>query len=186
LTCTQSCAGFAVGVGVGVGVGVVVVVGVGLGLGDGLGLADELSSGVGLAAVGVGVGVGVAAALAEGVGDAEAAADAEGLAAAGDELSVMTAVVRAAVPCCPLRADVVTAAGRLAHTLVELVPAEFMRASRDTRATAGWEELVAKMVSPARMPKTVTPKATIRARRNTTDTISPPCRPARGYQASPP
>ena len=159
------------------------VVGVGLGLGDGLGLPDELSAGVGLAeGVGVGVGVGVAAALAEGLGDAEGSADVEGL----DEVSVMTAVVKTAVPCCPLRADVVTAAGRLAHTLAVLVLAEFMRASRDTRATPGWEEPVAKIVSPARMPKTVTPKATIRARRNITDSISPPCRPVRGYQASPP
>ena len=197
MTCTQSCGFFGVGLGDGVGVGLLVGVGVGVGVG--------LLVGVG---VGVGVGLGsaaglvLAAALGEGAGDvegaedAEGAGDAEGLAAAGDELRAKTAS-REMLSCGPVRAAVVAAAGRLAHgpdelalaelALAELALAELMRASRYARATAAWwEEPLPTMNSAAMRPKMVMPKATNRARRRITDTISPPCRPARGYRPSPP
>jgi hypothetical protein len=194
LTCTQSCGffglGLADGVGVGllVGVGVGVVVGVGLGVelasGDGLVLGVGLGSAAGLLVgveLGSAAGLVLAAALGEGVGEAE------GLAAA------RTKTASSEMLCCgPVRAAVVAVAGRLAHgpdelALAALALAELMRASRYARATAAWwEEPLPTMNSAAMRPKMVMPKATNRARRRITDTISPPCRPARGYRPSPP
>jgi hypothetical protein len=204
LTCTQSFGffgfGLADGVGVGllvgVGVGVGVLVGVGVGLGVELVLGDGLCVGVG---VGDGAGVVLDAALALGVGVdvAAGASDAEGLAAAGDdELRVKTAARLTAIGC-RWRANALTVAGRLAHVpavlalaeflLAEFVPADLMRASPYARAIAEWWEApLPTMNSPAMRPKTVMPKATNRARRKITDTLFPPCRPARGYRPSPP
>jgi hypothetical protein len=197
LTCTQSCDFFGVGLGDGVGVGL--LVGVGVGVGVGLLVGVGVASGVGL---GSAAGLVLAAALGEGAGDveggedAEGAGDAEGLAAAGDELRAKTAS-REILSCGPVRAAVVAAAGRLAHgpdelaldelVLTELALVELMRASRYARALAAWwEEPLPTMNSAAMRPKIVMPKATNRARRRITDTISPPCRPARGYRPSPP
>jgi hypothetical protein len=169
-------------VGVGVGVGVLVGVGVGVGLGA------VVASGVG---VGEGAGSELAAALDVGAGDAEGVGDAEGLAARGLDVAVgelcrKTAAARVTAPCCPLRVNVLeVAAGRVAHG--PDAAAGRMRASPyNIRATAGWEEPLPSMNSPVMRPKTVTPKATNRARRSITDTMSPPCRPARGYRLSPP
>jgi hypothetical protein len=207
LTCTQSCDFFFVGVGLGVGVGVCVGVGVGV-VAVGVGVGDELAAGVGLLdGVGVGEGagselacaLGVGTGVAEGVGDADGAADAEGLDAAGDELCIVTAAAKVAPIGRPLRALTV-AAGRVAHG--PAAAAGLTRAfwyaratafwyARATafwyaRATAWWEELLPTRNSPTMRPKMVTPNATNRARRSITDTISPPCRPARGYRPSPP
>ena len=171
LTCTQSCGGFGFGVGVGVGVGVVVVVGVGVGVavGDGLGLADALASGVGVL-VGVGVGLadalalagGVALALGVGLGDASGCC-------------MMTAASKVAVTCGPFRAAALTvAAGRLAHVVAAL-----RRSFRYACATAALADPLVTMNIPAMMPKVA-----VWARRNVTDTLSPRCRPARGYRPS--
>jgi hypothetical protein len=198
LTCRQSCGFFGLGLGDGVGVGLLVGVGVGVVVGVGLGV--ELASGDGLVlGVGLGSAAGLvlAAALGEGAGDvegaedAEGAGDAEGLAAAGEELRAKTAS-REMLSCCPVRAAVVAVAGRLAHgpdelAVAELAPAELMMASRYARAAAAWwEEPLPTMNSPTMRPKIVMAKATNRARRRITDTIFPPCRPARGYWPSPP
>jgi len=174
-----------------VGVGLLVGVGVGVGLlvGVGVGLGVELASGVGLC-VGVGVGDGaavvLAAALALGV-----EVDVATRLADGDGLCARNAAKVTTIGCL-WRANALTVAGRLAHGPAELALAEFgradlMRASPYARATAGWwEEPLPTMNSAAMRPKTVMPKATNRARRKITDTISPPCRPARGYWPSPP
>jgi hypothetical protein len=190
LTCTQSCDFFFVGVGLGVGVGVCVGVGVGV-VGVGVGVGDELAAGVGLLeGVGVGEGagselacaLGVGTGVAEGVGDADGAADAEGLDAAGDELCMVIAAAKVTPIRCPLRALTV-AAGRVAHG--PAAAAGLTRAFWYARATAWWEELLPTRNSPTMRPTIVTPNATNRARRSITDTISPPCRPARGYRPSP-